>query len=944
MQGGMVRSTDVPPFFARVEFIKNSLGPAARACDHTGMSSRRNPWSGFVPFAAMFLLFFFTACASAGAGASDELSNAEWTVMGPIDDSEHVGNECPKFYADNLGGMGGERRVSNPDSPVLSGRKARARNGVLDFASLFPGRDWVIGYACLEFSADGGDCWFRMGSDDGLRAWLNGELVADSHVHGALNPDAVSFRAVLRKGANRLLVKVCQGTGSWQFSIKKTGRSGHEAFLKTMGRIYLTASMDSPSVGADAGLSFTPVANPAPLDALPLSYTLTDSSDAVIASGSAMPYGQVTVGLPAGLRGPLALRIAPEKAAAAVPAVSATSRILLCGNADDIFAEYSAKARAAAARASAIDVAASLEFLADRVDGKLDASLCSAENRIRAVSFIAGILAAMQKGPEALAVMPGYRQMAYRSAVDGSLQPYSLYIPKGYSRERKYSLLVMIHGYGGEEYTWGNYLASLEPEDFLIVSVFGRGDTYYESVGEQDVLDVMDRVMARYSVDPNRVYLMGNSMGGMGTWRIGTLYPDRFAAIAPFSGRCGTELLVNLGNVKTFVVHGGADATVPVGYDRAAVSALRSMKYDVAFEEIPDGTHSTWTEWSKLHDPNAIFDFFRSAVRNPSPERISAAVPYARYGRHYWVTVDELDTSGPLSAPRVTVAEPFDSTYPLIHPAGSFEARRLSATEISIRTGRIKALTVDLRLAGLDPKKPAVIDIDGVRLQAEVGAGSARLARDAGGGWGFDARAAGADLPRHDGGGFADLFTAPLLIVHGTRDAATADAWKTAAGELADWSYRPDMRFGVKTGRFRVKADRDVTDQDMRSANLLLLGGPDQNAVSARLSGALAPYYSGGTVCVQGKRFGACTLCLVLPNPLAAGRIMGYMDASGFRISAEWARNMGRYFPLRFRNFYSNELLSYPAFSPDVFVFERNMFQDSWSGWFDRNWENLSGR
>lgn len=47
---------------------------------------------------------------------------------------------------------------------------------------------------------------------------------------------------------------------------------------------------------------------------------------------------------------------------------------------------------------------------------------------------------------------------------------------------------------------------------------------------------VYDEVAAKLSVDDSRVYLIGMSMGGFGTWALASRMPDRFAAISPMCG------------------------------------------------------------------------------------------------------------------------------------------------------------------------------------------------------------------------------------------------------------------------------------------------------------------------------------------------------------------------------------------------------------------------
>ena len=488
-------------------------------------------------------------------------------------------------------------------------------------------------------------------------------------------------------------------------------------------------------------------------------------------------------------------------------------------------------------------------------------------------------------------------------------------------------------------------LASINPDDFIIVSAFGRGDVYYRSVGEQDVLDVMDGVMSRYSVDPDRIYLIGNSMGGMGTWYLGTLYAERFAAIAPFCGRFDTAFLPNLRNVKTWVVHGNADETVPIEYDRIAVKKLTELGYDVRYDEIPDGTHSAWTEWSRIHSPSEMLDFFRSARRDPSPARIDAVIPIVRYGRKYWITVDELDTSGPLNQPVAFVQARDDYIFPLEPEAGSFTAERKNSREIEISTKRINALSVDLSLAGMESGSTSSVLIDGTKLAFPAGSGTVRLAKSASGIWSVDTAPVNKKMPRHDGGGMSDLFMTPLIIVYGTKNSAHANLLETGARALADWRWTEKIQVGMRAGGpYIVKADRDLAEADIMGSNIILFGSPEDNLVSERIASALAQYRSGNSVVPRSGTFARATLGLTIPSPLAEGKLLGYIEPNLTNFTEASIAQFFEYFQLRFRAYYQSTLVGFPAFCPDVFLVTDNVFRDVWSGWFDRNWENLRGR
>jgi pimeloyl-ACP methyl ester carboxylesterase len=75
----------------------------------------------------------------------------------------------------------------------------------------------------------------------------------------------------------------------------------------------------------------------------------------------------------------------------------------------------------------------------------------------------------------------------------------------------------------------------------------GRGatpnpaQTRTRELSEKDALNVLDLVMKEYNADSSRVYLMGNSMGGVGTWYLGQKFPEKWTAIAPAAGPVEVE-------------------------------------------------------------------------------------------------------------------------------------------------------------------------------------------------------------------------------------------------------------------------------------------------------------------------------------------------------------------------------------------------------------------
>ena len=70
------------------------------------------------------------------------------------------------------------------------------------------------------------DAVARMGSDDGVRLWVNGELVHEHNVQRSAVLDNDQVPVMLKAGKNALLIQVTQGPGAWKFCLRLTRRNG----------------------------------------------------------------------------------------------------------------------------------------------------------------------------------------------------------------------------------------------------------------------------------------------------------------------------------------------------------------------------------------------------------------------------------------------------------------------------------------------------------------------------------------------------------------------------------------------------------------------------------------------------------------------------------------------------------------------------------------------
>ncbi len=105
------------------------------------------------------------------------------------------------------------------------------------------------------------------------------------------------------------------------------------------------------------------------------------------------------------------------------------------------------------------------------------------------------------------------------------------------------------------------------------------------------VKELIDSYLEMPEVDKSRVYVMGASMGGVGTFDLAAHHPDIFAAAIPICGAIAQGHLAKAKNVAFRIFHGDDDATVPVRCSQRAYLELKEAGAKVEYIEIPCGKH-----------------------------------------------------------------------------------------------------------------------------------------------------------------------------------------------------------------------------------------------------------------------------------------------------------------------------------------------------------------
>jgi predicted esterase len=232
------------------------------------------------------------------------------------------------------------------------------------------------------------------------------------------------------------------------------------------------------------------------------------------------------------------------------------------------------------------------------------------------------LLEELEAGNDPLFRAKGVTHRHYEFTEAGEIMPYITFVPSQYDGTTALPLVVALHGAGNDENTFilnrGPAMQEqAEKHGFIVVSPLGyrerggwgrvRSDrpSRMAELSEKDAMNVTELVAEEYGVDRSRIYLFGNSMGGSGTWHLGSKYADVWAAIAP----CGSPSLgesffpiEQLRDMPIIYTQGDQDN---VERARTMISWAKEHGLDIPYHEVEDGTHVM----APLDGLATIFDF-----------------------------------------------------------------------------------------------------------------------------------------------------------------------------------------------------------------------------------------------------------------------------------------------------------------------------------------------
>lgn len=184
---------------------------------------------------------------------------------------------------------------------------------------------------------------------------------------------------------------------------------------------------------------------------------------------------------------------------------------------------------------------------------------------------------------------------------------YNLAKPVGYVEGERYPLLIYVHGAGGRghdltqiglSYQLAEY-AEMKSLPLMVAAPLCEFDNWYMCFTE--LVDFVRYAASMEGVDPDRVYLMGASMGGYATWALLMCVPELIAAATPICGGGMAWNAARIREVPVWAFHGVDDGVVDVTESIRMVNALRGCGGTVKLTLLPEVGHNAWEPAFRQH-------------------------------------------------------------------------------------------------------------------------------------------------------------------------------------------------------------------------------------------------------------------------------------------------------------------------------------------------------
>lgn len=194
---------------------------------------------------------------------------------------------------------------------------------------------------------------------------------------------------------------------------------------------------------------------------------------------------------------------------------------------------------------------------------------------------------------------------------------YLLHKPKNTNTPKP--LLIFLHGSGEK----GNDLEKVKVHgpfqylkandlDAFVLAPQCPIDAYWDS---EALYQLIQKIISQNSIDTQRIYLTGLSMGAWGAWNLAISYPDTFAALVPIAGFVDRIPMIENCKLKSIpirIFHGLLDDVVDLSYSTTIYKKLKPCCIDIQLTVFDDANHDSWT---RVYNNAAIYQWMFQQVK-----------------------------------------------------------------------------------------------------------------------------------------------------------------------------------------------------------------------------------------------------------------------------------------------------------------------------------------
>lgn len=245
------------------------------------------------------------------------------------------------------------------------------------------------------------------------------------------------------------------------------------------------------------------------------------------------------------------------------------------------------------------------------------------------------------------------------NAIPANRIKFWMYTPPGYNASTPAPLLINLHGQGqiGDNLN----LLITQPQDatpayliansqwpasrpFIVVSPQLKRDLSIPNIGDQDwvasyIDEVVEYVKTQRTIDANKIYIMGLSLGGQGCMIYSAAYPNKVAAMVPICGR--TDDIIEQGmacslvNIPTWIFHGTDDNTLNYSNAINIAAAINACSNPGGIKPhvtlLDAGEHTGISVWNPIYNLASgypVYDWFLKFTKNATANLL----PYVNVG------------------------------------------------------------------------------------------------------------------------------------------------------------------------------------------------------------------------------------------------------------------------------------------------------------------------